>query len=131
MYSPGPPYTTDDPEPVEYQHWEIYLATQPNHNENGWSGTAPQIEVNYGTLPELQLHIILPLAFNSPAQGPTTFGYSDTEIGVKYRFLNETPNLPQIGIFPLAELPTGNQNSRVWQWQFTSFSAFMAAKINW
>ena len=20
----GPPYITDDPEPVEYQHWEVY-----------------------------------------------------------------------------------------------------------
>jgi len=23
----GPPYITDDPEPVEYQHWEVYLAS--------------------------------------------------------------------------------------------------------
>ena len=25
----GPPFTTDDPEPVEYQHWEVYLASRP------------------------------------------------------------------------------------------------------
>src|ERR1019366_8989957 len=24
----GPPFLTDDPEPVEYQHWEFYLASQ-------------------------------------------------------------------------------------------------------
>ena len=23
----GPPYITDDPEPVDYQHWEVYLFT--------------------------------------------------------------------------------------------------------
>ena len=23
----GPPYITDDPEPVEYQHWEVYFAS--------------------------------------------------------------------------------------------------------
>jgi hypothetical protein len=26
--SAGPPYTTDDPEPVELHHWEVYLASQ-------------------------------------------------------------------------------------------------------
>ena len=24
----GPPFRTDDPEPVDYQHWEFYTATQ-------------------------------------------------------------------------------------------------------
>ncbi len=24
---PGPPYTTDDPEPVELRHWEVYVAS--------------------------------------------------------------------------------------------------------
>ena len=23
----GPPYITDDPEPMEHQHWEVYLAS--------------------------------------------------------------------------------------------------------
>ena len=35
-------------------------------------------------------------------------GYGDTELGVKYRFIQETDTLPQIGIFPMVELPTGN-----------------------
>jgi hypothetical protein len=25
----GPSYETDDPEPVDFGHWEFYLATQP------------------------------------------------------------------------------------------------------
>ena len=52
----GPPYVTDDPEPVEYHHWEVYLASQLAHEPGAWSGTAPHIEVNYGALPNLQLH---------------------------------------------------------------------------
>ena len=31
----GPPFLTDDPEPVDYQHWEAYLFTLGDH-----SGTA-------------------------------------------------------------------------------------------
>jgi hypothetical protein len=31
----GPPYVTDDPEPVEYRHWEVYLASQSFHGSAG------------------------------------------------------------------------------------------------
>src|SRR5258708_838938 len=50
----GPPFATDDPEPVEYRHWEIYLGSQYEHGGDGASGTLPHLEVNYGALPELQ-----------------------------------------------------------------------------
>ena len=104
----GPPFVTDDPEPVEYQHWEIYLASLPTHDQGGWSGTLPHLEINYGVVPDLQLHLIAPVAFSAPKGGSTHFGYGDTELGVKYRFLKETDCLPQIGIFPLVELPSGD-----------------------
>ena len=38
----------------------------------------------------------------------TTYGYGDTELGAKYRFIQETNWIPQVGTFPLIELPTGN-----------------------
>lgn len=41
------------------------------------------------------------------------FGYSDTEIGIKYRFLDETDSSPQVGCFPLIEIPTGNANKEL------------------
>ncbi len=104
----GPPFTTDDPEPVEYQHWEVYVASQLEHDKDGWSGTSPHLEVNYGVFPNLQLHLIAPVSFNAPAHESSHFGYGDTELGVKYRFFEETDNLPQIGTFPLIEIPSGN-----------------------
>jgi hypothetical protein len=27
----GPPFVIDDPEPVEFRHWEVYLASQDAH----------------------------------------------------------------------------------------------------
>ena len=57
----GPLYVTDDPEPVEYRHWEVYLASQLSHDVDSWSGTAPHIEVNYGAFPNFQPHVIAPL----------------------------------------------------------------------
>jgi Putative MetA-pathway of phenol degradation len=105
----GPPFTTDDPETVEYQHWEVYIASQVEHDKGGWSGTSPHIEVNYGALPNLQLHLIAPVSFTALSHGATNFGYGDTEVGAKYRFFEETDQLPQVGVFPLVEIPSGDR----------------------
>lgn len=104
----GPPYVTDDPEPVEHRHWEFYVATQHSVTADGASGTAPQVEVNYGALPDLQLHIIAPLAYDRPASGAAHYGLGDLELGAKFRFLQEGKRQPMMGIFPQFELPTGS-----------------------
>jgi hypothetical protein len=104
----GPPFITDDPEPVPLHHWEIYLASQTAHDAGGWSGTSPHVEVNYGALPDLQLHLIAPIAYSAPAHENSHVGLGDVELGAKYRFFEETDWRPQIGVFPLVELPTGD-----------------------
>ena len=104
----GPPFVTDDPETVDFHHWEITLATQQYHSADGWNGTAPHLEVNYGAVPDVQLHMIAPLAYNRSPGEPTHFGLGDIELGIKYRFLHETDTQPQIGIFPTVEIPAGN-----------------------
>jgi hypothetical protein len=105
----GPPYVTDDPEPVEHRHWEVYLASQASRDRDGsLAGTLPHVEVNYGVVPEVQLHAILPLAFSRPAGGPASFGVGDLELGAKVRLLEEAHGRPQVGVFPLFEVPTGS-----------------------
>jgi Putative MetA-pathway of phenol degradation len=107
----GPPFVTDDPEPVDYQHWEFYIASQHIETSDGWSGTAPHVELNYGAVTNLQLHLIAPLAYDNSRERPSHYGYGDTEIGAKYRFMQETEHLPQVGIFPLLELPSGSESA--------------------
>ena len=104
----GPPFVTDDPEPVDYQHWEFYIASQNTQTSDGWSGTAPHFELNYGVVTNMQLHLIAPLAYDAPSGGVAHYGYGDTELGVKFRFIQETDHWLQAGIFPLLEIPTGN-----------------------
>jgi hypothetical protein len=106
--SAGPPYATDDPEPVEYRHWELYLASQSALDKSGWAGTAPHVEVNYGVVPKVQLHVIAPFAYSRPRQESAAYGYGDTELGIKVRFLEERKWTPQIGTFPFLEVPTGS-----------------------
>jgi hypothetical protein len=105
----GPPFATDDPVPVEYRHWEFYVATQYSCGPDGAAGTGPHFELNYGLAPDLQIHAIAPFAFDAPSGANRHYGYGDTELGVKYRFLQEAKSRPQVGVFPLVELPTGNQ----------------------
>lgn len=104
----GPPYLTDDPEPVELRHWEIYAASQWSATHDAADGTAPHVEVNYGALPELQLHAIVPAAIALRRGESPRYGPGDVELGAKYRFVEEGGQRPQVGTFPLLELPTGS-----------------------
>ena len=104
----GPPFMTDDPEPVELHHWEFYLASAYSHGNEDTFFTVPHIEVNYGILPETQVHMIVPMAYSSSRETGVHYGFSDMELGVKHRFVKESKFIPQIGSFPLVELPTGD-----------------------
>jgi hypothetical protein len=106
----GPPFITDDPEPVELGHWEVYAFSASTQVQGDIGGTLGGTEVNYGAAPNLQLHVIVPLAYDSPSGGPFVAGLGDIELGAKYRFITpgEDDWYPQVGIFPLIEMPAGN-----------------------
>ena len=90
----GPPYVTDDPEPVEFRHWEVYLAAQHLSSRDGASGSAPLVDLNYGAWPGLQLHIMGQLTYTRLNTGPAYYGPGDTEVGAKIRFVNESKWCP-------------------------------------
>ena len=104
----GPPFITDDPQPVDFHHWEVYIASIDFRQFGFSTGTLPHLEVNYGAVPNLQLHMIAPMAYNTGPATPFAYGYGDTELGVKYRFIQESKNCPMVGVFPLLEVPTGS-----------------------
>jgi hypothetical protein len=90
----GPPFFTDDPLPVDFKHWEFYISSMNTFHPGVLSGTSPHIEVNYGLVPNLQVHLLLPMNYNYYLHGSTHLGYGNTEFGVKYCFIHETENLP-------------------------------------
>jgi hypothetical protein len=108
----GPPFKTDDPQPVDYRHWEFYIASAQQFRTHETDATYPHIEINYGALSNVQVHIVAPLGYVHTNEG-THYGYSDTEIGIKYRAVEETEATPQIGFFPLVEIPTGDENKQL------------------
>jgi hypothetical protein len=102
----GPPFNTDDPEPVDFHHWEYYISSINSYQSGTWSGTSPHIELNYGAVRNLQIHLLLPMNYIYTVHRSANFGYADTEFGIKYRFIKETDNSPEIGTFPILEIPT-------------------------
>jgi hypothetical protein len=107
----GPPFVTDDPEPVELHHWEFYVASQVQRNAKGIQGTVPNVEINFGAFQETQLHIITPVAFSKSDQASAAVGLGDIEAGVKFRFLKEGDWRPQAGIFPHVLIPAGDTSN--------------------
>lgn len=108
----GPPFQTDDPDPVAYKHFEMYafeLTDATGRNEGGTFLEIPGYEVNYGAAPNLQLHLVFTPAANfAPHNDPVNYGLTDTEIGFKYRVIKESKWFPETGIFPFFELPSGD-----------------------
>lgn len=115
----GPPFFTDDPEPVPFRHYEFYTFSTLDRSDGVYRGAFPAFEFNVGAAPNLQLHIVAPMAFSSADSGPTTYGVGDIELGAKYRFIDEKGMRPQIGTFPMIELPSGDSqrdlgNGQAW-----------------
>lgn len=115
----GPPFLTDDPEPIPYRHKEFYLFSTFDNGPDGKSVQGPAIEFNYGFAPDFMVHMVIPYTMFYPDTGAVGRGIGDIELGVKYRFLHETATTPEVGIFPLIEIPTGNAergtgNGQIW-----------------
>ncbi len=94
----GPPFQTDDPEPIDFRNYEFYTFASSDGTPLEMDTVGPAVEFNWGALPNVHLHIILPLAAifpsNSPnyaplGAGPSAFGFGDIETGIKYRFIQE------------------------------------------
>ena len=105
----GPPYVSDDPEPTDYKHFEIYTFGNGTATR-GDIGGAAGIDFNYGAAPNLQLTATLPAGFDRPASGETGFGLSNIELAAKYRFLRQDSFGLDVSIFPRVFLPSGSPN---------------------
>jgi hypothetical protein len=123
----GPPYVTDDPETLEHTHWEVYFASEFNYVKGQLSGLIPQIDINYGLLPDVQLnvvaqgtliktrgkeadlHVIPPIYCDKNKWNAVRYGFGETEIALKVRFLHETSRIPQMTVYPRIIAPTGSK----------------------
>ncbi len=107
----GPPFDTDDPQPVDFMHWEFYVSSVMEFSHSDENFTLPHFEINYGAVQNMQIHILAPLGYVKSGSR-VDYGYMDTEMGIKYRFLNTGSGF-MAGVFPLIEIPTGNSSKQL------------------
>lgn len=117
LLAQGPPFQVDDPVPVDFKNYEFYIFGGADGTPAEMDYTGPAFEFNWGAVPRVQLHAILPWGgiypSNNPTYapggvGPSAKGLTDVELGVKLAIIKETKTIPQIGTFTMFEMPTGN-----------------------
>jgi hypothetical protein len=120
LWAQGPPFQIDDPVPVDLHHYEFYVFGSLSGTPVEIDSTGPGFEFNWGAIPRVQLHAVLPWGLVAPSNnaiylpggaGPREFGLTDMELGTKIAFFKETGTLPQIGAFPMFEIPTGSSGN--------------------
>lgn len=117
LWAQGPPYQIDDPVPVDLHHYEFYIFGATDGTLAETDSVGPAVEFNWGAIPRVQLHGILPLGSINPSNspvylpggtGPSAFGLTDIELGAKIAYIKESKYIPQIGTFTMFEMPTGS-----------------------
>ena len=103
----GPPFLTDDPEPTDTGHWEIYAPEFDAAGKGAAFDGSFGAELNYGGAPNLQLTLGLPAAYGRDASGFHT-GRGDLRVSAKYRFYHDEAAGLSIAAFPGVTLPTAS-----------------------
>lgn len=98
----GPPYVTDDPEPTDEGHWEIYGFANGVHTDGSTAGESG-LDINYGAAKDLQLTVVVPAAYDASG-----VGMGVVELAAKYKILHERDGswTPSVAVFPRAFVPT-------------------------
>jgi hypothetical protein len=117
------PYLASDPDPVAAGRWVVRLASQATFDADGLSATAPQLELEYGALADLQLHFVAPLAIAEQTGFPARYGPGDVAFGAKVRFVDQPRGdvRVQIATYPSVTVPTGSSASGLGAGRATAF----------
>ncbi len=106
----GPPYLTDDPQPTDTGHWEIYNFLDGQRSSDGLDGETG-FDINYGAAKDVQLTMVLPLGYSNPrgyALSGLEAGAGVIELAAKFKLLHQSEGswLPDFAVFPRLFIPT-------------------------
>lgn len=108
----GPPFVTDDPEPVDQGKWEINNALTTIKSQNIQSGSFPSVDINYGLVNDVQIHFQPAVSYSS-TNAIRHYYWDDPEIGLKYRYINS--NIDDlhfmISLYPIAKICSSYANT--------------------
>jgi hypothetical protein len=119
----GPPYRTDDPEPTEFGHYQLYTHSTGMIVSDDTSGSVPAIEFDYGLIPNGQLTIDAPVAFDShrAVRLNTVMETRSSASDIDSSKEDKNGFRPQVAIFPLVQFPTGDAGRGLGAGHFVEF----------
>lgn len=109
----GPPMITDDTETVPKHHFEINTAITMERGSDGTLFETPLVDFNYGLNKRMQLKVEMPwIRLHNNGQ-PTLNGVGNMNIGVRWRFRDETEKQRiALSIYPAFEFNTSQSSVR-------------------
>src|ERR1700742_1613840 len=102
----GPPYVTDDPQPTDLGHWEIYNYVLGEHTPGATAGEGG-LDLNYGAAKDLQLTLVLPAGYVEQG-ADLQVGGGDIEAAAKLKLLHQDGFGIDLAVFPRLFIPTAD-----------------------
>lgn len=108
----GPPLITNDPGTPGSNQWEINLGVMPTLVQGVQNYQIPQIDLNYGVGPRIQLTFEVPYVLQTASGQPLQTGWSNSFTGVKWRFIDDKHGW-NVSVFPQLEPPGISSSARI------------------
>ena len=108
----GPPLLTDDPDTPGNRHWEINVAWTLSQKQNERFFGFPLIDINYGLGQRLQLKAEVPWLILKEGGQESESGIGSANLGVKWRFLDESLHGFAMSTYPQLEIRTSASSAR-------------------
>jgi hypothetical protein len=101
----------EEANPPPFQRYSIAVGALYTHHTGETSGWLPNVDMNYAATQNLQLHLMVPLAYDRLSGGTTQYGIGDVEVGARYRFIEPDDQgwRPAVSFYPLIDFPTGDE----------------------
>lgn len=99
----SPPLLTDDPGTPGDGRWEINIVASFERTREHRSFEAPLFDINYGIGNNLQLKVEVPWLIQHAPGEKTQSGLGNTEVGVKWRFLDAEKHGIDMSVYPQIE----------------------------
>jgi hypothetical protein len=96
----GPPFITNDPGTPGNANWEINIAAAQSISRGTAAYQVPQIDLNYGLGPSVQLTYEIPYVLQTADGQTRQTGWSNAFPGIKWRFFDQGEGGWQLSLFP-------------------------------
>jgi hypothetical protein len=107
-------FRTENAEPLGVRELSFAVASTATFSSKDLNGSIPQLEVDYGVVPRLELGLTLPYAIASRDDGERVrHGIGDAQLGFKLQLAREAEAGVALAIAPVVTFPTGAESSNL------------------